>query len=98
MRTLVISRYQAAATSSSGIGWKMTAAMSRCRPNRSSVNGTATASDVVLSWPMNSLPVGGMITRIACGSTVLRIVSNHDIPSAVEASVCPSGTELMPAG
>ena len=71
--------------------------MSRWRPNRSSVNGTATASDVVLSWPMNSFPVGGMITRIACGNTVRRMVSNQDMPSAVDASDWPSGTELMPA-
>ena len=45
---------------------------------------------------MNSLPVGGMITRIACGSTVRRIVIHHDMPSAVDASVWPSGTERDP--
>src|ERR1700694_2258575 len=46
---------------------------------------------------MNSLPVGGMMTRIACGNTVRRIVIVHDMPSAVDASDWPSGTELMPA-
>ena len=46
---------------------------------------------------MNSFPVGGMITRIACGRTVRRMVCHHDMPSATEASFCPSGTELMPA-
>ena len=54
-------------------------------------------NDVVFSMLMSSLPVGGIITRIACGSTVRRIVIHHDIPSAVDASVCPSGTELIPA-
>ena len=61
------------------------------------MKGTAATSDVVFSWPMNSLPVGGMITRMAWGSTVRRIVMIHDMPSAVEASDCPSGTELIPA-
>ena len=51
------------------------------------MNGTAVTSDVVFSMLMTSLPVGGMITRIACGSTVRRIVSDHDMPRAVEASV-----------
>ena len=46
---------------------------------------------------INSLPVGGMITRIACGSTVRRIVIPHDMPKAVDASVCPSGTDVIPA-
>ena len=36
--------------------------------------GTAVTSDVVFSMLITSLPVGGMITRIACGSTVRRIV------------------------
>ena len=61
------------------------------------MNGTAVTSDVVFSMLMTSLPVGGMITRIACGSTVRRIVIPHDMPSAVDASDCPSGTELIPA-
>src|ERR1700687_4972335 len=62
------------------------------------VAGTpAVTSDVVFSMLMTSLPVGGMITRIACGSTVRRIVIDQDMPSAVDASDWPSGTELMPA-
>ena len=71
--------------------------MSRWRPNRSKLYGTAVTSDVVFSMLMTSLPVGGMITRIACGNTVRRMVIRHDMPSAVEASDCPSGTELIPA-
>ena len=61
------------------------------------MNGTAVTSDVVFSMLMTSLPVGGMITRIACGSTVRRIAIPHDMPSAVDASSWPSGTELIPA-
>ena len=34
-------------------------------PYKSSVKGTAVTSDVVFSMLMTSLPVGGMITRIA---------------------------------
>ena len=34
----------------------------------SRVNGTAVTSEVVFSMPMVSLPVGGMMMRMACGS------------------------------
>ena len=43
-------------------------------------------SDVVFSMLMISFPVGGMITRMACGSMVRRIVIHHDMPRAVDAS------------
>ena len=46
---------------------------------------------------MNSLPVGGTMTRMAWGSTMRRIVSIGVIPSAWAASTCPSSTEMMPA-
>src|SRR5947199_20405 len=46
---------------------------------------------------MVSLPVGGMITRIACGSTMRRIVWRRVMPSACAASVWPSSTEMIPA-
>ena len=36
---------------------------------------------------ISSLPVGGMMTRMACGSTVRRMPIHHDMPRAVEASV-----------
>src|SRR5690242_11542242 len=95
---LVTTRYQNAATISSGTGSNVRAAISReVMPNMSSVNGTAVTSEVVFSMLMTSLPVGGMITRIAWGSTVRRIVMPHDIPGAVDASDWPSGTELIPA-
>ena len=37
-------------------------------------------SEVVLSIEIVSLPVGGMITRIACGSTIRRIVCRRVMP------------------
>src|SRR5690606_25978748 len=86
MRIEVNSRYHAEATSKSGTGSKISTAMSRARPYRSKLNGTAATSEVVLSIEMTSLPVGGMMMRIACGSTTRRIVSSHPIPSAVAAS------------
>ena len=39
-----------------------------------------TTSDVVLSIEIVSLPVGGTITRIACGSTIRRSVCIRDMP------------------
>ena len=83
-------RYQVDATISSGIGWKITPEMSRARPYSSRLNGTAATRLVVLSMLMTSLPVGGMITRIACGSTVLRMVCDHVMPSATDASYTAS--------
>ena len=44
-----------------------------------------------------SLPVGGTITRIACGNTTRRRVRARDIPSAAAASVWPRSTDWMPA-
>ena len=43
-----------------------------------------------------SLPVGGMITRMACGSTIRRSVCVRDMPSAPAASVWPSSTDCRP--
>ena len=58
---------------------------------------TTLASEVFFSIEITSLPVGGMITRIACGSTIRRIVWIRDMPSDCAASDCPSATEMMPA-
>lgn len=63
----------------------------------SSLNCTAYASEEVFSMLMNSLPVGGTITRIACGSTTRRSVLPWVMPSACEASVWPMSTDWMPA-
>ncbi len=46
---------------------------------------------------MVSLPMVGMITRIACGSTMRRVMSSGDMPSEEAASVWPASTEMMPA-
>lgn len=54
------------------------------------------ASEVVFSIEMVSLPVGGMITRIACGRMIRRVVRVLLMPSACAASVWPSGTDWMP--
>ena len=54
-------------------------------------------SEVFFSIEIVSLPVGGMITRIACGRTIRRIVCSRVIPSACAASVWPSSTEMIPA-
>ena len=93
----MIARYQVDATSSNGTGWNRPTPMSFERPYNSKLYGMAVTNDVVFSMLMNSLPVGGMMTRMAWGSTVRRMVMAHDMPSATEASVCPSGTELIPA-
>ena len=50
-----------------------------------------------LIMAMNSLPVGGMITLTACGSTMRRIVCARVMPSACAASTCPCPTDWMPA-
>ena len=55
------------------------------------------ASELVLSIEIVSLPVGGMITRIACGRTIRRIVCRRVMPRALAASVWPSSTEMIPA-
>ena len=44
-----------------------------------------------------SLPVGGMITRIACGSTIRRMVSSARHARLFAASIWPSSTEMIPA-
>ena len=85
------------ATINSGIVWYV-AAYICCASNSSSNTPPRTiASDVFLSIEMVSLPVGGTITRIACGSTISRMIWSRLIPSDCAASVCPSSTEMMPA-
>ncbi len=46
---------------------------------------------------MVSLPIVGMITRMACGRTIRRMMSVGDMPSDEAASVWPASTEMMPA-
>ena len=66
------------------------------RPPCSSKYAMTTTSEVVLSIEIVSLPVGGTITRIACGSTIRRRVCVRDSPSAPAASLCPWSTDWMP--
>jgi hypothetical protein len=62
-----------------------------------SVTVITLASDEVLSIEIVSLPVGGMITRIAWGRTIRRIVRPLPMPSAWAASAWPCSTDRMPA-
>ncbi len=63
----------------------------------SSTTAMTLASDEVFSMEMVSLPMGGMMTRMAWGSTMRRMVASRVMPSALAASVWPSSTERMPA-
>ena len=63
----------------------------------SSVTPITDAIDVPLSMLMKSLPVGGMITRMACGSTTRRSVAAGVMPIDFAASVCPLSTLFSPA-
>ena len=56
-----------------------------------------TTSEVVLSMEIVSLPVGGMITRIACGSTIRRSVWPRVMPSALGGLALPSSTDMQAA-
>ena len=55
------------------------------------------ASDVSLSSVMNSLPIGGIAIRIACGTTTRRMMLRRDMPSARPASSWPGSTDMRPA-
>ena len=63
---------------------------------KSSTTPTALTSDVVFSIEISSLPVGGMMTRIAWGSTTRRSVWPRVMPSELAASVWPSSTAINP--
>lgn len=94
--TDVTIRYQMPATISSGIVLKFTAQMS-WTAYRSSVTVITLAKDDVLSIEMVSLPVGGMITRIAWGRMIRRNVRPLLMPSACAASAWPCSTDSMQA-
>ena len=61
------------------------------------LNGIAATREVVLSIEITSLPVGGMMIFMACGTTTYRMVWPQDIARAVEASAWPSSTDSRPA-
>ena len=56
----------------------------------------ADSSDVSLNMAMVSLPVGGTMTRIACGRMMRRIAWVLLMPSACAASIWPLSTLMMP--
>src|SRR5438067_1959877 len=68
-----------------------------CCRVKSSVTEAAKASELVFSIEIVSFPVGGMITRIAWGSTMRCITSRRSMPRAWAASVWPCSTEMIPA-
>ena len=55
------------------------------------------ASEVAFTMPMNSLPSGGITTRIACGRMIRRSARSRPMPIACAASYCPMSTDSMPA-
>ena len=57
----------------------------------------ATASEEFLIRLRYWLVSGGMMTRIACGTTTSRSVAPARRPSACAASVWPADTDRMPA-
>src|SRR5713226_4975109 len=80
-----MNRYQVLTTTISSTTSKL--ALAICPPRVNSSGTAATkANDEVLSIEMVSLPVGGMMTRIACGRTMRRITKSRVMPSAWAAS------------
>ena len=76
--------------------WNVRLPIARSWKFSSMVTGTAMSSEVSLSMAIVSLPVGGMITRIAWGSTIRRSVCDRDMPSAPAASLWPCSTDCSP--
>ena len=74
---------------------KLRAPIADVRDSRSPAPTTST-NEVVFSMVIVSLPVGGMITRIACGSTMRRMVRPRDMPRAAAASYWPWSTDRIP--
>ena len=91
-----MSRYQAAATSSSGDGLKSTRRDVALTSEEVEREGTAATSDVVLELADELIARrrDDHPHRLAAGRFVAW--SRSDMPNAVEASDCPSGTELIP--
>src|SRR4051812_8440561 len=97
MRRLDRATYQRIEATAIGMIWNVRLPMARSWKLSSLVTGTAISREVSFSMAMVSLPVGGMITRMACGRTIRRIVVPRLMPNAPAASVCPGSTDWMPA-
>ena len=61
------------------------------------MKGIAETKEVVFSIEIVSLPIGGTMTRIACGKMMRRKIVPRGIPSAVAASHWPLETLSRPA-
>ncbi len=92
-----MSRYHRVAETRTGKIWKVRDPMALSWKNSSVESGSPISSEVSLTMEISSLPVGGTITRMACGSTMRRIALPPSMPRASAASRCPVSTEVMPA-
>src|SRR5437879_4655710 len=92
----VTNRYHRLATMRSGIVWKVREYIATTIPVSSNTE-IVEANEDVFSIEIVSLPVGGMITLMAWGRTIRRIVWSLLMPSDWAASVWPSSTDRMPA-
>src|SRR5215475_4939628 len=90
-------RYQITAATSTGNTWNVRELIACNWKNNSYVTGVYATSDVSLTIAIVSLPVGGTITRIACGSTTRRRVWLRDKPRAEAASAWPGSMDWIPA-
>eukprot|EP01022_Parablepharisma_sp_SALTPOND_P021562 TRINITY_DN427_c3_g1_i1.p1 TRINITY_DN427_c3_g1~~TRINITY_DN427_c3_g1_i1.p1 ORF type:complete len:882 (+),score=278.44 TRINITY_DN427_c3_g1_i1:1771-4416(+) len=93
--TVTTARYQTVATISSSITRALAKQMvwALCRISE---NWITLATEVSLIMLITSLPTGGMITRMACGSTMRRKAVRRVMPIALAASVWPLSTARMP--
>src|SRR5690606_13726681 len=97
MSRLVRARYHRHAPTNMGNSLKVRAPIAWVWNHSSLVTGTYATSAVSFSMAMVSLPVGGMMGRIAWGMTIRHRVWPRVSPSAAAASVCPRSTDRMPA-
>src|SRR5699024_49728 len=94
-KTDVTIKYQIQATTRKGMVWKVFEYIN-CTEYKRSVIEIMLTNDVTFSTVITSLPVGGIITRTACGNMTLRIVVPPLNPSDCAASTCPAPTEDIP--
>ena len=77
----------------SGTTWNVREPIACSWKNSSMLTGMYATSDVSFTIAIVSLPVGGTITRMACGSTIRRSVWPRLRPSAAAASVWPGSID-----
>ena len=86
MKTLPSTRYQRVAATATGKTANVRLPMARNWKNSSVLSGRAMSNEVSFTIAMISLPVGGTITRMACGRTMRRIALPRLMPRACAAS------------